>query len=279
MGITLQKIMRDERLLYWLLVIFAAIPLIFPVAFPIPIGSLTKKTYDAVENLKENDLVLFTVNMGVTGLPTIGPLMDAYATHLAQVWELRKIKVILWSTAVADAALVVENNVIPYFEKAGMKNEEDYINVGYIPGELTAVAALATDPKSVVTTDYYGKPLSQIPLWSRVTHAKDFDLVIVVSGNEIYYYMQFWGDPFGVRLLSTTGSPSLGPIAPYLEQGSLYGIIAGKTAAAEYELLQGRIGEALGDVSSISFEHILFLFLLILGNLGEIYNRFGGGKK
>jgi len=278
MRITLKEILEEERVLYWLLIIFAAIPIIFPISLPIPITALTEKTFSAIEELEENSLVLYTVNMGVQDVPLSGPMMDAYTTHLVSLWEEKNIDIILWSTAIADAALVVESDVIPYFRDSGMEYGVDYINIGFIPGELTAVAALV-NPQNVVSSDYYGNSLDQYDLWKRANHATDFDLVIIVAGNEVYYYMQFWQSPFGNRLLMTTGSPSLGPIAPYIDAGNVYGCLAGKTSAAEYEKLQGRIGTATGDIGSITFEHILFLALLFIGNSMEVYKRLGGISK
>ena len=79
----LDKIMDlDRRILWWLLVIAVAIPLIKPLGLPIVINPSTQNTFDIIEALPEDSVVVIAQNTQASNYPESGPGWVALTTHL-----------------------------------------------------------------------------------------------------------------------------------------------------------------------------------------------------
>ena len=74
----------DRRILYLVLAVLVAIPLIWPFTLPLQVSPAVYSLYDHVESLKSGDVVLMSFDYSAGGAPDIHPQVEAIVRHLAK---------------------------------------------------------------------------------------------------------------------------------------------------------------------------------------------------
>jgi len=263
--------------MYWLLAFLIVIPLVHPLGFPIPVTDTTKAFYATVEALPEGSVVVLDVSPGAIAWAEIGPASVAATRLLIQ----RNMRVIMWSTTRPDAPLIAELYLLKYFKDAGKQNGQDYVLIGYVPGEVTALATLAKDihyPRK----DFYGTDLSAIPMLTNVNTARDIAAVVLLAaGAEGSYYVGQWFAPYQTVLLSVCTGALISEHLIAYNAGQLKGLVGGSRGGAELELITGFLGKGIGLADALSVTHMYLLLLIILGNVAFFVSKSkaGRGKK
>ncbi|HDJ21762.1 MAG: hypothetical protein DRI93_06125 [Aquificota bacterium] len=249
-----------------LVVLAMIIPAIRPLGLPILTGDMSRAWYNTVEQLPEGSVVLFDIGYGSGGYPSLGPGNIA-AFH--QMFE-KNLKLVIMATALEGTMMypLIMEEVKPE-ENYGAVYGEDYVFLGYIAGEQTAMAGVLGDLKSLVSTDYQGTPISQLPLLENINGADDFALVAylttaggVAEGWVYQAYSQYNKPLLGGCLSMMTTS-----IKPYYDSGQLLGLMDGIKGAADLEFLTGHPGDAIVSSDILSFTQTLVLVFIAIGNI------------
>lgn len=265
--------LKDYRWIYFLLIIVVSWPLLSPLGLPVPVGKSTRMAFDTIEKLPPGSLVAVSSVLSGGNWPDLGPPQTALTQHLFK----KKMKIVFIGM-VDEAPTILETTLLPRINKFGAEYGVDYVNLGFIAGAPdVAEAAFATSLRKVLTVDFGGKTLDQLPIMKGVNTLADFKLVIHIGMAEDpvrQYYT-----PFKIPLIVGVYG-MMGPhYIPYLEAGQLAGMIVGLRGAAEYEYLVGFVGEGLMGSDALSMTHLLVAVFVILGNVFYLYSTRTKTKK
>ena len=170
-------------------------------------------------------------------------------------------------------------------EEYDLVEHEDYVLLGFRPGNEAIVKGLASDLRKVFTVDAAQKPISEIPMMEGINNLNDFQFMFTGSAGYpgTFEWVQYGADPTGVPLSSGTTSIQVNEVMPYVQSGQLKGILAGMPGAAEYErLVEIKLndmginlvpGKASSMMSAQSIAHIMIVLFIVLGNVAYFINR------
>ena len=267
----------DDRYIYLIMMFVFAIPLLYPLGLPITISEYPQKTFNFIEALPPGSIVAISYDVGPGDSQDAGPAVNALLRHAIRTpnvrvvaWSIGTNGPMLWEDAIEAA--VKENQVYGV----------DYVYLGYIPGEETAAASIATDSWAAFGgKDAYGTPMEQLPLMQDFHGAEDVSLISNSGGSMqwIFLYMRQWQETYGVDWIATGSSKFESTYVAFLPTGQLYSIIAGARHAAEYELLLGEPTITIAAMDAQSAAHVAIVVFMILGNVFYfIQKREKGGE-
>jgi hypothetical protein len=267
----------DSRIIYSLVFIVLAIPIIQPVGLPLKISPLTQEAYDIIDTMPPGSKVLYQVCIYPGCMGEMGPPVVATIQHLLE----KDLKI--YFIDLQPSGVGIMNMLPPLFEEIpAMENavyDEDYLMLGFYAGGEPTYKAIGSDVKSIVKVDMYGTKVEELEMMNDINSVADFDLLINTGECNIGFMMQ-WSKPYERTTIMVPLMFGLAPdIMPQYEAGVVQGVIAGLRGGAEYEFLIGQPGAGLAGMDSISFSHSMVIILLILGNLGYAVQRFSGGEE
>jgi hypothetical protein len=272
-----EKLMSVPREVVMGLVFIAIlIPALNPLGLPLMVGSMSEAWYDTVDSLPAGSIVLFDIGYGSGGYPSLGPGNIA-AFH--QLFE-KDLRIVVMATALEGGMMypLIMEGVKPE-SNYGAVYGEDYVFLGYIAGDQTAMAGVLGDLHALASSDYQGTSLGSLALMDEVSGAEDFDLVAYMTtaggtaeGWVYQAYSQYNRPVVGGMLSMMTTS-----MKPYYDSGQMLGLMDGIKGAADLEFLTGHPGDAIVSSDILSFTQTLVLIFILIGNVAFWIQR-GGGK-
>jgi len=260
----------DTRILYALMFIVVALPLLFPIGLPIEIKKYTRDLYNAVETLPAGSVVILTPEFGPSGEPHYGTAFRAVTGHV-----LRRPLKLIFITHTVQGPMVIDDTLkrvsIPPDKKYGV----DYVNFGYIAGGETAMAAVATDIHKAIPRDIYETPVENIPMMSDIHDGNDMSLVVTFTGDGVNVegHIRQFQARYGVLVGCCCESIGFSHRISYYPT-ALVGVINDMVGGAEYQqLVYGRILES-SALDAQSMGHLLIIVFLLIGNVSFISRRF-----
>ena len=255
----------DRRWIFLIIGLAVLLPLFFPLGLPIRATIATQKVYDAVEALEENSKVLVSFEYGPSTKPEIHPMAIGLLRHLFTNWH--KVYVTcLWPDGqfMADEAL---DEVAK--EEFDLTYGEDYVILGFRPGNEAVVKGMVSNIRKLYTTDARGTLVDNIPLMKNINKVADFDFIFSASAGYpgTLEWVQYASDPTGVPLSTGTTSIMVNDIMPMVNSGQVKGILAGMPGAAEYEALIGTPGIWTSGMDAQSIAHLVIVLFIIFGNI------------
>ena len=265
----------DRRVIYVVLLVVLFIPLYKPIGLPLPITRESKATYEFIDKLPADSVVLMINSTGPSVEAELYPQTLTMARHLMS----KNIKIVICSLAVEAPRYntkLFERWAAEYKYESG----RDYVILPYKAGGETAMAAIGRDIVSLYTTDDNNKPLAGMPLWSRIKSVKDFACVIDISGGESQRWMLgHIQAPHKVPSIAAITAVILAVTQPYFSSGQLVGMLSGLNGAAEYELQSKTPGPAAAGMDAQSLGHMWIVVLVLIGNIAYIASRSQTKKK
>ncbi len=265
----LKKLERmDARVVYILLFIGISIPLLKPIGLALSIPSALQQTYDFIEGLPEDAIVMLSYDYSAANIPELDAGVRAMLTHLAQ----RNIKVVALSS-ITEGPMFASDTLQVYAD-LGKEYGEDYIVLGYFAGAEGGLSALSRDIRQVFKRDFYGNEVDTLKLMSAITGLDDFDLVVSFNTGPL----QGCTTPIWVRIIHTEYRVPLvlyvntvmAPAnMPYLQAGQIEGLLAGLKSGAGYEQLLEQPGSAVAAMDAQSISHLIIIGLVLLGNIAQ----------
>lgn len=265
----------DRRVIYVIVLLSLSIPLIRPIGMKVSVGQETRQLYDLVEALPAGSRVIVSMDTSPGGYGELASGTTALLNHLAK----KDIKVIgmgffdtgpsLLETAFGGSA---------YKEKV---YGQDYVNLGYLAGNETAIAAVARDIPGKFPRDYRGKSTADMPIMQGVKSAKDVALIVTISSGTpgVPEWIRQVGDPMKVPISTVLVAVNVPNMTPYIQAGQLKGMIPSMKGAAGYEQLMGVKGAGAAGMDAQSVSHLAILGFVVLGNVVYFAQKKSGAAR
>jgi len=261
-----------------LVVISMAIPILHPIGLPILVGQPARDAYNAVEETPDGSYVVFHINYGAGGKPTLQPAAVAISHHLFR----KNVKIIYFCGGVVDLANIKEifEECKPE-ERYGKEYGKDYV-VLLLTGDFNTQASivlshlLATVPK-----DAFENKLVDLPMFQGYKETESIGLVVqlTTSGDVSEGWVAMAYSMYNRRLVGGWLSMMTSSMIPYYQARQMLGYIDGSKGAADYELLVGEPGDAVAITDILSLSQLVYLAFIVIGNIALIGKKYYGGGK
>ncbi|HHW17749.1 MAG TPA: hypothetical protein GXX30_02455 [Firmicutes bacterium] len=262
----------NPRIIYVLILVVIAIPLIKPFGLPMMVMQPSKDFYNVVESLKPGARVMISWDYGAGSDVELDPIAKSLLIHL-----VKKGAKIYATSSIPDGPMFAERS-LKVLESLNQQYGSDYVNLGFFAGGESGIAAWAENFESVFRTDWRKTPAAQIPMMEGIKSAKDFDLIVTLNtgpggyGTPDVWVRQIYvakNVPLAMGVTAIMGPQTM----PYLQSHQIAGLLVGLRSAAEYEALLRAPGIATAQMDAQSAAHTVILILIILGNLGHLADK------
>ena len=263
---------NQKRIVYVIMFIAIAIPILHPLGLPITVSQYTQDYYNTIVNLPPGSVVLVHYGGDAASWGELGPqVLDT-----TQLLMTRPLKVIYFSAWTMGSQWI--DYALKHVNTDGKQYGVDYINIGYVAGWDTGLAALATDFHGVVHNDYYGNSIAGTFL-DNVKTGADIALIITFdsgSASATSFLMQFQ-QKFNNKVIAGETGVMLPTMLPYYNAGQISGLLSSVRGAGELEILTKTPGLGVESTDVLSIAHLWLIAAVVIGNI--VYFRGRGGKK
>jgi len=261
----------DRRIMYTLLIVLVAWPLIRPPNMPLPITPQVLGIYNAVESIPKGKIAIVSMNWdaGTSGENKWQTL--AIVRHLMR----RRVPILFVGLAYPQGAQFAQDIGESIGGEYNLVYGRDWVNAGYRPNMDNVIKSLRKDIVGTLRTDNNNRPLEDMPMLRRVrTIRRDVGLIVEVTGSAT---LQSWiAYVQGVDHVPLAYAPTSVMLAEgynFLDAHQIVGMLPGLKGAGEYEELLKRRDFGYTGAGALSTSHLLVIVLIILGNIGFILTR------
>ena len=270
----------DRRWIFLAMAAAIVLPFIKPLNLPVKASPMVKAAYYSVEELKEGDRVLLSLDLDPASTPELEPFFKAVVLQLKR----KNVKLIMLTTWYSAPPLIerwiresIEQPIIKPGDTSykgvpdrAYKSGEDFIWLGFREGREATINGLGTDLRGTfdnIAAD--GTKLDNLKLMDGIKTVADFDLVVMVSAGfpGIKEYVQQAQSRGNVKMMGACTAVSTTDYTPYYNSGQLLGLVGGMAKAAEYEVLVGKVGTAAKGTDVLNFGHGIVILAIMFGNL------------
>jgi hypothetical protein len=257
-------------------IIALCLPLVFPIGWPIEITEYPTQFYNDIEALQPGDKIAYGFDVmsmtwmeqGLDAVPVSKHLFMQEGVKVF-IFTVNEEGTMFWETT--------KREIEP--EKLGKVYGEDYVFSGFLPGQETAVAAVANDVwKACNSVDAYGNKFEDLPMMEDIHSAEDFKLIINLCRGSPDYYQRQWKSAHGTPLYVLGLASTEATLMKYIQTGQVDGLLAGARRAAEYEILMGERGLAAAGMDAQTVGHYVFLLVIVIGNTVFLLSRQGRSR-
>jgi len=261
----------DRRWIFLVIALSVILPLYFPLGLPIRPTPTTQQVYDTIDALPHGSKILVSCEYGPSTKPEIHPMVLSVLRHLFKN-EHKVYVTCLWPDGqfLASKALDLVGR-----DEYGLTYGEDYVLLGFRPGNEAVVKGIVSDIRKLYTIDAKGTKVTEIPMMNGVNRFEDFDFLFSASAGYpgTIEWVQYAADPTNVPMSTGTTSIQVNEVMPYVAAGQVQGILAGMPGAAEYEALIGVPGIGTSGMDAQSIAHLVIVLFIVLGNVGYLIER------
>lgn len=199
-----------------------------------------------------------------------GELEAAAAPFVDRVLGLRHPRVTILSTSPTGAALAER-----FFARTQTRHnylpEQNYVNLGYLPGGTTGILSFAVNPRAAMPLSAWDYPPA-----TDIHRFSDYAAVLLLtdqSETARAWVEQTASHREGRPLLVVSSAQAAPMIQPYLFSGQVNGLVSGFHGGAAFESVNGTGGLVRGYWDAYNYA-MLFAALLVL--FGGLWNWFAG---
>jgi len=294
---------RPALALSWLMTPLLLVAVCLPFFFPgvwsrastDNVAPMTTSLYNAIQALPAGSTVLVSFDyepgvneeMEVAARVLIGHLMSRRVRIVAlgltppgpalatEVFgnQVRAEQIVLPATVEGRTASSLFSGLAEVYDYVYGK---DYVNLGYLPGDDAAVAALGRDLLAAFKTDFvFGRSLTSFPILETYRRVTDFALVLCLTGDEAAprRWLTQLEAPYGVPVVVVASAAVTPQLLPYYQSRQIKGLINGVEGAAQYELLFKLPGRAVRALDAQSLAHLVIVLLILLSNVVFLVGR------
>jgi hypothetical protein len=274
----------DRRIIFLILLIVVALPILFPSAQSVRVMPPVEKLYYAVDNVPEEKALIVNFEYAPQTAPELDPMGFAILRHAFK----KRIKVLVLSLYVQPLGLAQNalDRVIEEFNSVAQTHTDsiiygrDYVFLGWVPPPLIPILGMGESITNVYQIDYYGNRTDSLPLMQEIKNYNDIDLLVSISGADApKWWVQYAQVRFGLRVGAGITAVSASEFYPYLQTGQFSGLMIGMKGAAEYEELVERNlnitarRKASESLSSLTYGHLVMILFIVIGNIGYFIKR------
>ncbi len=265
----------DNRYMYAVVFIFAAVLVLRPLGLPVPIGSHIQDWYDYVEALPEGSVIWMDTPQSPAAWAEMGPMVRATLIHLFR----GDVRVVMGSMRQMGDRLSsgVLEEVLELFPD--VEYGVDVVHLGWRPGGSDVMLRAATRDimQAYDGVDFYGNRLEDLPLMQDVPrlHPDYFVCAVVTTSGTpgAEQFLQYVIEPTGLPMIVGQNAVGVPRAMAFLDAGQFRAIIPGSTGCAQYELLLDEPGMALAAQDVLSVGMLYVTLMIILGNIAWFATR------
>lgn len=259
----------DRRIIYVILIVVTAFPMLNPLGMPLKVSPLTQRVYDLVEAIEPGERVLMSLDYAPSGAPDVHPQAIAVTQHLMDK-GVGVVYIAFW-----DAGPMFAESIIKPYEEEGYQYGVHFANLGYVPGGETAIKRFGSDVPGTVRKDFRNKSLASLPIMEGIKDTRDFALVIdFVAGNPgIQEWVRQVQGPLGINLAAGSVTVQVPMTMPFVQSGQVKGMLQGLRGAAEYEVVMGKPGPSVAKMDAQSLGHLVIIFFILVGNIAYFLDK------
>lgn len=259
----------NREIIYTILGLVVIIPILLGIKEKVQISPAVKSAYESIESLNSTDVILISIDYDPASMPELQPMLKAILRH-AFGKEIKVIMMVFWPLGLPIGTEGLEE-VATEFEKV---YGEDYINLGYRPGDRAVMIDMGREIRNFFRTDVNDVLLDTYPMMIDIHNYNDIALIVgLEAGRMGEYWIQYVGSRYKQRIILGVTGVMAAETYPYLHSGQIEGLIGGLKGAAEYETLIGRPGSGLTGMAAQSWAHIAIVIFIIIGNIGYFMTR------
>jgi len=261
----------DRRYIFIVVGVAVVIPFLAPLKLGVTESPPVRHVYDFIEGIPEgtDKPVLISFDYDPSTQPELSPMAVAILTHCFR----RHIPVIVISLHPGGPGLAL-NVSAAVAEDMGAEYGKDYVFLGYKAGSNAVMLAIGEDIRLAFPTDYWGKPIEELPLMNDVANYNDISLVVTISGSAFPdNWVAFAHERYGVKLASGVTAVMAADYYPFLQTGQMLGLLGGLKGAAEYEKLidyEGTYGEPGNGMKGMDAQTVIHVFIVVIVIFGNV---------
>lgn len=259
----------DRRILYVLLALVVALPLVLKPKAAIRVSEPVRGAFQAVDRLPAGSVVMVSIDFDPSSAPELQPMLVALLRHCFR----KDLKVLVTGQLALGLPMaeIALNQVAP---EAGAVYGEDYVNIGYRPGYTALMVGIGRELRDFFRTDYRGVPVDSFPFMRSVHTYRDIALLVTLAHGAVAdVWIQYVGGRFDQEIVAGVTGVNAPGMYQYLQAGQIAGLVGGLQGAAEYETLVGQPGSATLGMPAQAWAHALIILLLVIGNAGYLLAR------
>jgi hypothetical protein len=253
----------NRRVIFALIALSVAVPLIVKIGLPSKVTKEVKQVYQEIERLEQGSPILVSFDHEASSLPEIQPMAEAVLRHCFS----KNLKV-LGLALLAEGTAIGDEIMRDVAQEYGKEYGEDYVFLGFRPQYMAAILGMGEDIHRVFPEDYRGNSTDELPVIKDLRNYEDIPLIIsVADGDMPTYWINFAGARYHKKIGIAVTAVMATSFYPFLDSGQLVGLVGGLKGAAEYENLIARPGMGSKGMDAQSMAHLMILVLVILGNI------------
>ena len=262
----MQRLMNiDRRIIFVLVFLGVAIPLLVDFYLPIKPTSTVQAVYDEIERVAAIDegTVLLSFSYGASTEPEMQPMARSLVRHCFSR-DIKVVAICLWPEAPGLAQEVLQTTAAEFGKTYGV----DYAFMGYKPGNYSVILNMGQDFHDAFPRDAWGARSNTLPLTRDIRSLRDFDFVFdLAAGDSIeFWWIPFGQEKFGFPFAGGCTAVMAPDLFPFLQSRQLIGLIGGLAGAAEYEILMNRRDSATEAMRAQSITHLIIIAFILFGN-------------
>lgn len=259
----------DRRIIYVLLILATAIPMIRPLAIPLSTGESVQKFFNIMDAIPAGEKVLFSLDYAPSGAPDVHPQALAVMQHMMDK-GIGVVFIAFW-----EAGPMFGEQLIRAYEAQGFEYGVHFANLGYIPGGEPAIKRFGEDVAGQVTRDFRNNPVSSLPIMQGIKDTRDFAAVIDFSaGNPgIQEWVRQVQGPLDINFLAACVTVSVPQTMPFVDAGQVKALLGGLRGAAEYEVVMGKPGPSVAKMDAQSLGHLIIIAFIAIGNIAYFLDK------
>jgi hypothetical protein len=250
-----------------IILILIFIPLMNPMGLPISTSQWTHDAYNVLLDLPEDSIVVWEDNWGMGGLAEA----DVGHTALWRILFKNNIRFVIVGlgsdTPLLDAYISDKVEKTP--EGRGKVYGEDWAQMGFLPGGEGALQLMAEDFHGAFEADYYGTPLSNLPIMDDLHGYEDIALIITGSSSQTWVEapIRQWYVKYDVPIISYTLTGGTVLSATYWPDNGILGIIEGSRGGSELEFIGGVPGDGVAQSDAKTLAFLATAAFIVIGNI------------
>jgi len=261
----------DRRIIFILVGLGTALPLLVPVNLPITVTPRVETAYQTIDALPAGSTVMFSLDYEPDVAAELLPMTVAVMRHAFR----RNLHVVALTLYPAGPGLV-EPAIRVAAEAEHKVRNKDYAFLGYKSGFQTVMIGMGESIRSQFPVDFYGTPLDSIPVMRGVRNYGEIALLVnLTASSAADYWIQFAVGRYRKPMVLGATAVMATDYYPYLSSRQLLGLIGGMKGAAEYEKRMDIFGDARRGMDAQSLVHVIVTVLVILGNVALFASRRG----
>lgn len=259
----------DRRIIYILLILATAIPMVRPLGIPLSTSESVEKFFNILDKIPAGERVLFSMDYAASGAPDIHPQAVAVMQHMMDK-GVGVVFIAFW-----EGGPMFGEQLIRVYEAQGYEYGKHFANLGYIPGGESAIKRFGEDVAGQVTKDFHNNPVSSLPIMKGIKDTRDFAAVIdFAAGNPgIDEWVRQVQGPLDINFLAACVTVSVPQTMPFVNAGQVKALLGGMRGAAEYETVMGKPGPSVAKMDAQSLGHLLIIAFIIVGNVAFFLDK------